>query len=367
MRVSEWISWGLDWGSYVYRGVHMPECLSWISTVVTTHITALIDVFFRARGQGSTSVVECHSKQSYRFRGVLESFSQPPIPREAACLARVHDGHATDMQSHLASRKREERELMTVAASDQIVSSPAQGGLVVESATEQQPSQVPVLPQRVPSPGSDVGASDTSQYFHSLLRNLGWPGNGPTKRLRSIGLTSCYSDEGVSTIAIHTATAAADSADHSVLLVDANIPGAKVHEILGLPLSPGLGEAMSDGGPHNITVRPTRRRNLFVLTAGVGAGARVYEAADRFAALLGVLKRKFDLVLFDMPAASEAPSALHLFRQFDGVVLVVEDERVREVAARRATEKLKRAGANLLGVVLNKRNKHIPDWLYQRL
>jgi len=168
-------------------------------------------------------------------------------------------------------------------------------------------------------------------------------------------------------MAIHTAIAAAESGNHNVLLVDANISAPRVHDVLDLPLSPGLGEALSASGPHKLAVRRTRQSNLSVLTAGVGQAGRVYEAGDNLAALFDALKKKFDLVLFDMPATSEASSALHLFRLFDGVVLVVENERVRSVVAQKATENLRRAGANLLGVVLNKRNKHIPDWLYQRL
>ena len=50
-----------------------------------------------------------------------------------------------------------------------------------------------------------------------------------------------------------------------------------------------------------------------------------------------------------------------------GVVLVIEAEQTRFESAQRATRSLQQAQANLLGVILNKRPQHIPEWLYERL
>jgi len=79
------------------------------------------------------------------------------------------------------------------------------------------------------------------------------------------------------------------------------------------------------------------------------------------------LKKDFDLVVFDMPAAGQIPSSLQWFRLFDSVVLVVEDERVRWQVGQRTAKTLRRAGANLAGVAFNRRQRHIPNWLYKTL
>ena len=50
-----------------------------------------------------------------------------------------------------------------------------------------------------------------------------------------------------------------------------------------------------------------------------------------------------------------------------GVVLVVEAERQRWEVPFRATERLDRAGADLLGIVFNNRKYHIPGWIYERI
>jgi len=224
---------------------------------------------------------------------------------------------------------------MTVGGSDQFTSPITQMALP-GGPVQQQPPQSPVV---FPSPGAaapDPAAdADGPDYFHALLRNLPWPSSGSARCVRTVGMTSCYRGEGVSTIAIHSAIAAAGSGNYSVLLVDANFADPKVHRVFDLPAAPGLAEALSSGESCRGTVRRTRQNNLSVLPTGNGDAARLYEAMDRFAALVAELKNDFDLTIFDMPASGQASPASHLFRLFDGVVLVVEDERVRwEVAQR---------------------------------
>lgn len=51
----------------------------------------------------------------------------------------------------------------------------------------------------------------------------------------------------------------------------------------------------------------------------------------------------------------------------DGVVLVVESERTRREVALQYKDRLEKSGAHILGVVLNKRRFHIPEWVYNRL
>ena len=56
-----------------------------------------------------------------------------------------------------------------------------------------------------------------------------------------------------------------------------------------------------------------------------------------------------------------------LCTKVDGVVLVIEAGKTREQVAVRAKKELEEAGGKVLGVVLNKRKYHIPEWIYKRL
>ena len=72
-------------------------------------------------------------------------------------------------------------------------------------------------------------------------------------------------------------------------------------------------------------------------------------------------------MVFDMPAAGRLGFLVRLASLVDGVLLVVEAERVRWEVARRPIEQLTRANVHLLGAVLNKRRQHVPNWLYRTL
>ncbi len=218
----------------------------------------------------------------------------------------------------------------------------------------------------------DATDSDVREYYQTLLRGLAWPGNGSTDSLQTLAITSCHRGEGVSTVAAQLAVTAASSGTHQVLLVDANVTCPSLHKTFGLTLNSG----QSDESRPQASVQSTRYKNLGLLTAGSLGGNElagsygskgICGSVDRFSQLVATAKRSFDLVVFDMPAANPANLSLQLFATFDGVVLVVEADRVRREVAEHTKQKLAEVGANLLGVVLNKRTYHIPNWLYRTL
>jgi succinoglycan biosynthesis transport protein ExoP len=86
-----------------------------------------------------------------------------------------------------------------------------------------------------------------------------------------------------------------------------------------------------------------------------------------FADLLKRWTGTYKAVVFDMPPVWDGQFSARLAGQVDGVILVVEAEKVRWEVARQAKEFLMQGHARLLGVVLNKRQFHIPDWMYRRL
>lgn len=79
------------------------------------------------------------------------------------------------------------------------------------------------------------------------------------------------------------------------------------------------------------------------------------------------LAARADLIILDTPPVLVSPLTLALAPTADGVILVVEAERTRSAIAAAARDTLKASGANLLGVVLNKRRYHVPRPIYDRL
>ena len=82
---------------------------------------------------------------------------------------------------------------------------------------------------------------------------------------------------------------------------------------------------------------------------------------------LETLNREFEFSVIQGPAAGRHGRAALLGRCCDGMVLALEADCTRRVAAQRAKEVLSSAGVNLLGTVLCGRSFPIPNAIYRRV
>ena len=196
-------------------------------------------------------------------------------------------------------------------------------------------------------------------YCLEVLDRLGWPEQKGKRILRTIGITSCRSGEGVTTLAAHLATAAAARQEGRVVLVNANLTRPAAARIFGTPASPGLIDCVCNREPVLETLHPTIMENLSVLAAGVlqGSPARVYDSANLLD-IVADLAGHAALAIFDLPPVRQVSCASRLTPALDGTILVVEAQTVPREAVRRAQEILRRAGARIVGAVLNKWREH---------
>jgi capsular exopolysaccharide synthesis family protein len=183
-----------------------------------------------------------------------------------------------------------------------------------------------------------------------------------------LGVTSCYPGEGVSTIAANLAQSLIKEGNGRVLLVDANLRHPSNHLIFDLALSPGLSDILFKEHENLPVIHTLPKQGLDVLTSGNREVQSLHLAESKaFNDFLERCKKDYSFVIIDMPPISEGSSAIRLASITDGVIFVVEFERVRRQVALRAKELLVKAQTNLLGVVLNKRKFYVPEWLYRTL
>ncbi|HTH17301.1 MAG TPA: hypothetical protein VL974_11660 [Magnetospirillum sp.] len=79
------------------------------------------------------------------------------------------------------------------------------------------------------------------------------------------------------------------------------------------------------------------------------------------------LADKAELIILDTPPVLSSPLSQALAPTVDGVILVVEADRTCTAHALEAKQALQGGGANILGVVLNKRRNYVPKALDRRL
>ena len=183
------------------------------------------------------------------------------------------------------------------------------------------------------------------------------------KDLQIIGVASCTSGEGVSTVTANLALTAASLSERPVLLIDANLARPSLGSWFGLPEGDGLADVLLGSVAVDDVIHTTPEANLSLLTAGT-AVARTRASFDpaREQQLLTQVRSNFGLILVDLPAATQTSFCWSIAGLLGGVLLVVEAERIDAALAQRVKRDLESAGARTLGVVLNKHHDHLPAW-----
>ncbi len=173
--------------------------------------------------------------------------------------------------------------------------------------------------------------------------------------LRTLLVTSAVPNEGKTVTAANVAVVFAQ-AGRRVLLVDADLRKPSVHVIFNLPNAHGLTTMLRNEAVTAESVsHVTEQANLRVLTTGpLPPNPAELLGSHRMQTVLARLKEDADLVIFDSPPLQAVTDAAVLGSYTEGALLVVDAGRSRRRAVRPAREALERAGAHVLGVVLNR-------------
>lgn len=179
------------------------------------------------------------------------------------------------------------------------------------------------------------------------------------KELQTIALTSCTPNEGKSTTIANLAVVLTQ-AGKSVLLIDCDMRNPTVHKNFNLSNKVGFSSCISMGTALSDAVQKTSIEGLYALTGGViPPNPSELLGSEQMKNVLQRAKEQYDYVLIDTPPVMPVTDALIVGRFVDGMILVIASAEVKVEMARDVKNQLVNAGANILGVVLNKvRSEH---------
>lgn len=179
------------------------------------------------------------------------------------------------------------------------------------------------------------------------------------KELQTIALTSCTPNEGKSTTIANLAVVLTQ-AGKSVLLIDCDMRNPTVHKNFNLSNKVGLSSCISMGTALSDAIQKTSIEGLYALTGGViPPNPSELLGSEQMKNVLQRAKEQYDYVLIDTPPVLPVTDALIVSRFVDGMILVIASAEVKVEMARDVKNQLVNAGANILGVVLNKvRSEH---------
>jgi capsular exopolysaccharide synthesis family protein len=186
--------------------------------------------------------------------------------------------------------------------------------------------------------------------------------------LKSLMLVSALAGEGVSTVTLGLASTMAEGSRQGVLVVDLNSATPDLAGRLGLVPRYGLGELLAKEVTRSDAVVESTVPHLFLL--GQGKTPPDFSQPASLALFEEVMKSArtaFDFLVLDGGSLESCPDSLLVAGRADAVVLVVQAERTGQDAVREASSKLRLAGANLLGVVLNRRREYLPSFLARKM
>lgn len=201
---------------------------------------------------------------------------------------------------------------------------------------------------------NDRESRAAAEAFRLLLANLTFANMG--ERPRTVAIVSSDEQEGKSTTALSLGRAAGELETHT-LLVEADLRRPSLSAKSGGWVSGHVG--FSSLLVHRSSLAEAAwalpGANVDLLPAG--------PLPPNPAALLGshalrefdaVAKERYSLVVYDTPPLSVSADASLVAAITDGVVLVVDARRTKRRPATQAVDQLRRAHANILGVVVNR-------------
>jgi succinoglycan biosynthesis transport protein ExoP len=206
-------------------------------------------------------------------------------------------------------------------------------------------------------------ASDQGEAYFMLRTRLELLGFGT--KYRSLLVTSTAPRDGKSSTLCNLATTFG-TAGRSALVVDAELRRPVIHRYFGVNQWPGLSDlllARNGNGNHDATpVQPPKDLFQPTLAPGVdvlACGRRMTEfewesTRPQMGALLEELKSRYDVLLVDSAPPVLVHDTLALCSLVDAVIVVVNAKRYDTRHLIETKRLLEQAGANILGVVINR-------------
>ncbi len=174
--------------------------------------------------------------------------------------------------------------------------------------------------------------------------------------------------EGTSTIAREFARTVAFSIGKKVLLIDADRFHPSHRLSFGIQYEEGWQEIISNKHPVEDAIHCFECSNLFLCPSSntTRSTPELFDTRvmDPF---LDAIRQQFDFLIIDSTPITNSPDGLAIAPKTDGVIIVVEAEKTKWPIIENLKQQIQNVGGNVLGIVFNKRNYHIPNFIYRFL
>ena len=171
---------------------------------------------------------------------------------------------------------------------------------------------------------------------------------------KSFVVCGCEPGDGATTVAINLAAALADSGWNTVL-VDGDMRKNNSYKRLNENTSEGLSDYLIGKQLLDNIIYDTTTENLFYIPCGelIDNPVRLL-CSDKMNLASNELAKKYDFIIFDMPAINAALDAKVIATEVDATILVSSIGKTSKNGLIEAANTLNEVNANLIGTIVNK-------------
>jgi capsular exopolysaccharide synthesis family protein len=193
--------------------------------------------------------------------------------------------------------------------------------------------------------------SPVAETFRTLRTNLEFA--SVDKPLKTILVSSPGPGEGKTTVSTNLAAAMAQ-ANKRVILLEGDLRRPRLHKAMGMSNQVGLSEVFRGQMDIRDVARYSKVKDLAVITSGsLPPNPAELLGSTRMKQILARLEESASVVIIDSPPFVVTDSTV-LAAKVDGVLLVIQPGKTHAEAAKAMLTQLERAGARVIGVVLNR-------------
>jgi len=194
-----------------------------------------------------------------------------------------------------------------------------------------------------------------SEQFRTLRTSIDFSSiiNG---QMKSLMISSSLPSEGKSTISANLAVVYAQQ-NKKVLLVDADLRRPTLEFTFKLTNNLGLTNYLVNYESNADHIIVNVLNNLDVIASGpLPPNPAELLGSQRMAELILNLKKKYDIIIFDVPPFLAVTDAQVLVQKMDAVAIVVDGGKTSKIALQRTREMLDISKAKVIGYIYNDRS-----------
>lgn len=182
--------------------------------------------------------------------------------------------------------------------------------------------------------------------------------------VKSIVMTSSVPNEGKTTVSYQLAQAIASSGKRT-LLVDCDMRRRALADMIGVHARYGIYSVLSGQAELEDAAVSTPHRNLMFLDSEphIPNPADIL-SSQRFRKLVAQMESDFDYVVIDTPPVGTFVDAAIIAALADATALVVRERFVKRAELQNAYDQLKKADANVIGVIMNMCEAESSEYYY---